>query len=91
MTASCNNCEQEWERDPALEVACPSCEAGVGESCWRPSGHRCRIHAERDRRAIEEVCDYSICPAADAPGRPVWSTTNEENHRGETHQTTLFS
>jgi predicted RNA-binding Zn-ribbon protein involved in translation (DUF1610 family) len=67
MTATCKNCDQEWERDPALEVACPSCAAEVGQRCQRPSGHRCRIHAARDRRALEEVCEAVLnrCKAMD--------------------------
>jgi hypothetical protein len=88
MTASCNHCDEEWERDPALEVACPSCAAEKGQRCRRPSGHRCRIHAKRDWRALEEVCSYSTCPAANAPGRPVRSTSKGTDD-GETQQTTL--
>ena len=90
MAVTCRNCGQEWERDPAVEVACPTCTAEVGQNCQRPSGHPCRIHAERDRRALEEVCDYSVCPASDAPGRPVWSAAGEQTHNGETRQATLF-
>ena len=71
MGASCNHCNQEWDRDPALEVACPSCSANVGQKCERPSGHKCRIHANRDRLALEEVCDYNKCPAAEGSGRPL--------------------
>ena len=91
MGVTCKNCGKEWERDPALEVACPSCSAEVGQQCRRPSGHPCRIHAKRDRRALEEVCDYSTCPAAAGPGRPMRSASNEPSHNGETHQTTLSS
>ena len=74
MGVSCNHCGQEWDSDPALKVACPSCSADVGQKCQRPSGHKCRIHSDRDRLALEEVCGYNKCPAAKASGRPVASS-----------------
>lgn len=82
MTVTCKNCGQEWERDPTLEVACPSCTAEVDQKCRRPSGHSCRIHADRDRRALEKVDGYSQCPAtsADAPEQPVESPSGEADH-----------
>lgn len=41
MTVPCGRrqCGKTWPRDPALEVACPSCPAKVGQRCRRPSGH----------------------------------------------------
>lgn len=47
-------CGQEWPRDPALEVACPTCKAPVGSRCRRPSGHPAgQLHADRDLAAME--------------------------------------
>ncbi len=65
MTVQCSTCGQHWERDPALEVACPSCGADVGSQCRRPSGHPCAVHAGRDKRALREVAGYEQCPGAD--------------------------
>lgn len=56
MPVKCHRCGQEWPRDPALEVKCPQCNAGVGVRCRRPSGHYlmgCQVHASRDRLALE--------------------------------------
>jgi len=52
MTVSCSLCGEEWPRDPALEVPCPSCHARIAVKCRRPSGHNCDVHAERDRLAM---------------------------------------
>lgn len=52
---TCQNCGQTWARDPALEVACPTCKAPAGRRCRRPSGHRTPYgvpHADRDRAAM---------------------------------------
>jgi len=49
MTVSCSNCGEEWPRDPALEVECPTCHAPVGVKCRRPSGHPCELHASREQ------------------------------------------
>lgn len=93
MGVSCNHCDQEWDSDPARQVACPSCSADVGQQCERPSGHKCRIHADRDRLALEEICDYNRCPAAKDSGRPVASagsaSTQDESSTGNTRQATL--
>ena len=63
-TAVCNACGQTWARDPALEVACPICRAGVGAWCKRPSGHRAmRLHPERDGLALREG-KIPPCPKA---------------------------
>jgi hypothetical protein len=49
----CNRCGETWPRDPALEVVCPVCHAGVGKPCMRPSEHKAfRLHAERDVAAM---------------------------------------
>lgn len=71
MTVICNRCGQEWERDPALEVPCPTCQAKVGQKCKRPSGHTVwggQPHDERDRAAMEAGFLKS-CPAALSQGR----------------------
>lgn len=71
----CSKCGQTWERDPALEVACPKCQAKVGAACVakRPSEHRLSaafaglttgVHAERDLLAMREVPGYGRCPKA---------------------------
>lgn len=52
MTVTCSNCGEEWPRDPALEVPCPTCHAPVGVKCRGPSGHPCELHASRDRAAM---------------------------------------
>jgi hypothetical protein len=65
----CDDCGQEWPRDPALEVACPKCGAAVGKWCYddRPSGHRAKfgvwVHSERDQRALDEGI-ITRCPKA---------------------------
>lgn len=52
--AKCSRCGETWPRDPALEVPCPSCPAGVGVWCKRPSGHKAAsLHSERDRAAMK--------------------------------------
>lgn len=54
--AICQRCGQYWPRDPALEVACPQCQAPVGVKCRRPSGHSgnfVRLHAARDQAAMD--------------------------------------
>jgi DNA-directed RNA polymerase subunit RPC12/RpoP len=56
MTVRCANCGDEWERDPALEVACPQCGAKVGCKCKRPSQHGVwggQPHASRDQAAMD--------------------------------------
>lgn len=66
MTVKCSTCRQEWERDPALEVICPTCRAEVGRGCQRPSGHSgpfVEIHKERDVLAMQEIPGYGKCPA----------------------------
>lgn len=72
MTARCRECGLEWDRDPALEVECPTCGAGVGSPCRRPSGHRCSPHRPRDELAMKELCEYTVCRADD------WSPTEPE-------------
>jgi len=62
MTACCNACGQEWPRDPALEVECPDCRAGIGSACRRPSGHACAVHGGRDRLAMDRGF-LEPCPA----------------------------
>jgi len=66
MSASCHLCGETWPRDPALEVACPMCGAGVGVRCVRPSGHRAwrhePPHVERDRAALDAGV-IRPCPA----------------------------
>jgi DNA-directed RNA polymerase subunit RPC12/RpoP len=66
VSVSCSKCGQEWERDPALEVTCPTCGADVGQRCRRPSGHPAELHAPRDKKALREVDGYGRCPATPA-------------------------
>lgn len=74
MTASCSACGQEWPRDPALEVICPTCNAQAGYYCCekRPSGYRIRfgstlIHPARDQLAMDlgflQKCAAAIVPS----------------------------
>jgi hypothetical protein len=53
MTVTCSTCGEYWQRDPALEVPCPTCHARAGVKCRRPSGHPCELHASRDQAAID--------------------------------------
>lgn len=66
MTVTCNKpgCDREWPRDPVLEVACPSCSAGVGRRCKRPSEHTVfggEPHPARDI-AADKAGHYGPCP-----------------------------
>jgi hypothetical protein len=49
MTAHClkDGCTRTWPRDPATEIACPDCGAGIGKKCKRPSG-RCGLKEDTD-------------------------------------------
>ena len=67
MSVVCHKCGRTWPRDPALEVACPTCHAPVGVKCRRPSGHGCDIHTARDRAAMDAGL-LRPCPAATANG-----------------------
>lgn len=52
----CSRCGEEWARDPALEVPCPTCSAPIGLNCKRPSGHGVwgdQPHAARDEAAMK--------------------------------------
>ncbi len=67
MTVICmkENCGREWPRDPALEIPCPTCRAGVGKRCKRPSGHvvfNKGVHAARDL-AADAAGHYGTCPS----------------------------
>jgi hypothetical protein len=66
MTVRCNACGEEWPRDPALEVDCPDCRAGLGSACRRPSGHSCAVHASRDRLAMGRGF-FAPCLVAETP------------------------
>lgn len=63
----CSRCGQEWPRDPALEVECPTCRAPVGRKCRRPSGHPVlgpnRMHPKRDNAAMSAGL-LMRCPAS---------------------------
>jgi predicted amidophosphoribosyltransferase len=78
MTVSCSACGQEWPRDPALEVRCPTCCAKVGHYCSaaRPSGYRVRfgaamVHPARDQLAMDlgflQRCPAAIIAVSDNP------------------------
>ena len=61
----CNICGQEWDRDPALMVSCPVCNAQPGKLCVRPSGHAVfgkGVHDARDRKSMAETPGYGRCP-----------------------------
>jgi hypothetical protein len=65
MAVQCSACNQSWPRDPTLEVKCPSCPAGIGQHCVRPSGHNLfgnTFHTERDKLAMKTIPDYGLCP-----------------------------
>ena len=60
----CRRCGTAWPRDPALEVACPTCGAVIGQPCRRPSGHTIpygEAHAARDLTA-DAAGSYGSCP-----------------------------
>jgi len=68
-------CPKSFERDPALEVACPECDAEPGTLCRRPSGHVVwntewdlprGIHPERDVEALRQGI-YGECPLGRCP------------------------
>lgn len=66
MSVHClNGCGRQWPRDPVLEVECPTCKAGVGVRCKRPSGWTTwgasDVHAERDI-AADRAGKYGVCP-----------------------------
>jgi hypothetical protein len=55
-------------RHPVLAVACPSCQAGVGAWCKRPSGHRAMdLHRPR-RDAADAAWEAAGRPAIRAQG-----------------------
>jgi DNA-directed RNA polymerase subunit RPC12/RpoP len=64
MSVKCNACGEEWPRDPALEVQCPTCNAKVGRRCRRPSEHQVfggGMHPDRDRLAMK-MGFLKLCP-----------------------------
>lgn len=72
---SCNKdgCSKSWDRDPMVEVECPTCEAEPGELCRRPSGHIVwtkkypkGVHASRDMAALKAGA-YGTCPLGKCP------------------------
>ncbi len=68
MPVTCLRCGQDWPRDPALEVPCPTCKAAIGSRCKRPSGHQASdVHVDRDRLAMRTVPGYGTYPAAIPP------------------------
>lgn len=66
--AVCVACETIWTGGvPAISVACPSCDADVGQRCsalgYEGSGRReVQPHQPRRDRARLEVVDYDRCP-----------------------------
>ena len=96
----CRACGAEWPSEPALKVACPRCQARLGDRCsWRgPHGYTC--HIGRDLQAMREghltACDaltwdgrhsrYEVL-ACDQPV-PVHVVDGEDAHRPE--QLALF-
>src|SRR2546425_619476 len=76
MTVSCLKCGQEWPRDPALEVKCPTCNSQIGYYCGakRPSGHKVRfgstlIHPPRAQLAMD-IGFLQRCPAVQNQPEP---------------------
>jgi predicted RNA-binding Zn-ribbon protein involved in translation (DUF1610 family) len=68
MIVQCTSCGQTWQRDPILEVACPTCHVHIGRRCKRPSGHQASdYHIARNLLAIKHVPGYGHCPAAHPP------------------------
>jgi hypothetical protein len=64
QSCTCYNCGQTWPRHPALEVVCPTCHAGVGSGCQRPSEHKAFggfIHVEREQLAVD-MGVLPMCP-----------------------------
>lgn len=71
-----DGCDRSWDQDPVFMVGCPSCEAGPGEKCKRPSGHPVwnpgwsglpkGAHPKRDLKALEEG-KYGTCPTGKCP------------------------
>lgn len=68
-------CPKTFERDPALEVSCPNCDAEPGDLCRRPSGHVVwntewnlpkGIHPTRDIEALRQRA-YEDCPLGRCP------------------------
>jgi predicted RNA-binding Zn-ribbon protein involved in translation (DUF1610 family) len=81
MTVQCSKCGQEWPRDPALEVTCPTCHAPVGVRCRRPSGHGgnfVSVHPARDREAMHRgflrPCVRDSAPRATGARQPPGQT-----------------
>lgn len=79
MTAThvvhCNLCPKTWPRDPVLEVACPTCNVGVGQPCRRPSEHTLPFgdfHVARDLLAAAEG-HYGHCPFGRCRNHPAWN------------------
>lgn len=67
MTVHClkDGCARTWPRDPATEIACPGCGAGIGKKCKRPSGHTAWgswVHDARDIAACR-AGHYGPCPS----------------------------
>ena len=65
MTVHCQKgCGMSWPRHPALEVACPNCQAPVGSWCKRPSEHRAaQMHHDRLLHAYD-AGNFGECPWA---------------------------
>lgn len=74
--AVCKLCGQTWPRDPALEVACPVCNAGVGSPCRRPSDHNVwggQVHPARDQLAMDRGF-LQPCPKGPSAAQPKQAT-----------------
>ena len=56
MAVMCGLCGRIFPRDPALEVPCPKCGAGVGYKCDE-------YHIERDYAAL----DAGVIPPCEIP------------------------
>jgi hypothetical protein len=56
---TCHGCGDEFDTDPRLGVACPTCAAPAGSPCKSPSGYSCTTgykqpHSPRRKLAFEQ-------------------------------------
>lgn len=100
---SCNvgSCDRSWNRHPILEISCPTCGAGEGEMCKRPSGHGVngehgRYHTHRYYDALDEGhfgdCPLDRCPESSTQSKAAKrrQSDSEDPVKDETEQTKLL-
>ena len=64
----CHRCAAEWRTDPALLLACPSCQAPAGQPCQRATGGNSIPCTARDRAAVRGGL-LDPCPSLTWDGR----------------------